>query len=72
MSGHRRIPPVLRELLDETGLPWELERGSRHWHVRLAGRRISVVPTTLKLDRGGRCFENMAAQIRRSARELKT
>lgn len=33
----------LREVLDDSGLDWEAERGSKHVKIRVAGRLAGVV-----------------------------
>lgn len=62
--------------LDDTGLPWEIEEGRKHYRVLLAGRQVCVV------SKGGHaracaskthdkkninCIRRVADEIRRAA-----
>jgi hypothetical protein len=38
------IPKNIREELEATGLPWTVEVGTKHQHIRLAGKLVCVVP----------------------------
>lgn len=62
----RRLPKELRKALDAVGVPWALEQGSRHLHLRLNGRLIGILPTTGGHD-NGRALKNVVAQVRRTA-----
>ncbi len=66
----RRADPKLRAALDETGLPWTVEIGGRHYHVRVAGRLVGVWPRSGATETG-RGTKNVIAQIRRTAREIR-
>lgn len=65
-----KLPRELRAELEATGLPWTLERGSRHLHLRVGGRLAAILPygTGASVDRAMR---NTIAQIRRTVRQLK-
>lgn len=65
------IHPKLRKALDETGLPWTIELGSRHHHLRLAGRLVCVLPLGGTTDRDPHATRNTIAQVRRAARAMK-
>lgn len=58
--------------MEATGLPWQVERGSRHLKLWVADRMVGILPKD-----GGRrtgspnAMRNIAAQIRRAARELR-
>lgn len=73
MSGYKppRLPRLLREAFDETGLPWTLERGAKHHHLRLAGRLVSVLPQGTGWDKDPRAVRNSARDIRAAARRIK-
>lgn len=61
-----RLDPRIVDALDATGLPWSVELGSKHRHIRLDGRLVGLIP--LGRERGyGRGTENTIAQIRRVA-----
>lgn len=64
-----RIPPIVLQALEETGLPWTTELGGSHVKVRLAGRFVAILPRRIK-RREGREVLNVTAQIRRAAQEL--
>ena len=68
-----RLPVGLREALDETGLPWEVETGGKHHKVKLGGKLVGILPLSrLKhksIDR--RALLNTISQVRNAAREIK-
>lgn len=66
-----KMPEELREALDQTGLPWELERGKKHNKVKLAGRLVAVYPHGKAQDAYRRALLNTITQVRRTARELR-
>lgn len=61
----------LRPTLDETGLPWRAEQGTKHVKIFLRERFVGIVPTngtsSRRCERG---MKNVRAQIRRAAREM--
>lgn len=59
--------------LTETGLPFELQDGGRHFKIRLAGRFIGILPRNGSSEAyGNTCAsKNLVAQVRRAAREIK-
>jgi hypothetical protein len=65
------VPRVIRDELEATGLPWSVERGSRHQHVRLAGRLVGILPTCGTDENPGRAMKNVIAGIRRKAKEMR-
>jgi hypothetical protein len=65
-----RSSPIIRAL-QETGLPWEIEKGNGHAKLRLCGHMVGVV----KYGKRGhlkRAELNVIAQIRQKAAELKS
>ena len=66
-----RLPDELREALDMTGLPWEVETGKKHYKVKLAGRLVAVYPHVKAQERYKRALLNTITQVRRTARELR-
>jgi hypothetical protein len=57
----------LKPLLDQTGMEWRIEEGSRHHKVFLAGRMILVLPRTFSEGRGS---PDLAVQVRRAAARI--
>ena len=66
-----RLPDELREALNRTGLPWEVETGKKHNKVKLAGRLVAVYPHGKAQERYKRALLNTITQVRRTARELR-
>lgn len=66
-----RLDPALERALDETGLPWSLEKGKRHWHVRLAGRLAVVLSYGRSHAAYRRNTRNAVSHIRRLAAAVK-
>lgn len=66
-----KLPDELREVLDKTGLPWEVEVGKKHNKVKLAGRLVAVYPHGKAQERYRRALLNTITQVRRTARELR-
>lgn len=58
----------ITELLDATGLPWELKRGKKHIRVLLDGVQISVCSCDTHT---GRDHRQVQAAINRHMRELR-
>jgi hypothetical protein len=42
LAARRRLPALVLEEL--RGSDWTLENGARHWHLRIGGRLVSVIP----------------------------
>jgi len=66
-----KIPALLQAALEETGMPWEVEAGSKHHKVKLAGRLVAVYPRGKAKEAGKRPLLNTISQVRRAARELQ-
>jgi hypothetical protein len=61
----------IRADLDATGLPYALERGSRHLKIKLMGHLVGIIPMKGRDNVGDRrTYLNVRAQIRRKAKEL--
>lgn len=65
-----RIPPNVADALQATGLPWTIETGSKHYHVRLAGYLVGVLPKGNTRDRHQRSTKNLISNIRNTTRKL--
>lgn len=71
MSKSRwRIPPEVKAALNATGLPWAVEMGKRHAHIRLAGKMVGVLSMGQPDETFGRSM-NILAHIRRCAKEMR-
>jgi hypothetical protein len=66
-----RLPKEVTRTLDETGLSWRVEGGTKHYKIRMAGRIVGVYPQGTVKESNGAALRNMVARIRRTARELK-
>lgn len=64
----RLVTAPVREALDATGLEWSVVRGTRHYHLRLGGRLIGILPRSPQTSMG-RAERNLIAQIKRAARQ---
>lgn len=64
MRIHKRI----RQALDDTGLPWTIESGSKHFKVRLDGRLVAIYPQGTVREASPNDVRNTVANIRRAAR----
>lgn len=63
-----RIPKILKSEL-ETREDWEIERGKRHFHIRIAGHLAGIIP--FKSNEGNaRAAKNVVSQVRRLRKEL--
>jgi hypothetical protein len=67
-----RIDPKVKKTLNDTGLPWEVETGSKHFKVRLQGRLVGIFPHGKRTDGSQHANANLLANIKRLARELTT
>jgi hypothetical protein len=66
-----KIPTELREALDRTGLPWELEEGTKHNKVKLVGHLVGIYPKGRKREAHRRALLNTITQVRNAARQIK-
>jgi hypothetical protein len=66
----KKLPSVILESLEATGLAWETKRSRRHVKIYVGGRLAGVVPGTFR-ETDERGSKNVAAQIRRVAREAR-
>lgn len=65
---YHKSPTILA--LEATGLPWEIEDGHGHVKIKLAGHLVGVMRRN-KAGAHKRAEQNVIAQIRRKASELK-
>jgi hypothetical protein len=70
MSGPR-IPDDVADALKATGLPWNIETGSKHYHVRLSGFLVGVLPKGNMKNRHQRATKNLVSNIRNAETKLK-
>lgn len=64
-----RNSPIVRAL-EETGLPWSIEKGKSHAKLRLCGHMVGVV-SYRKDGHHKRAELNVIAQIKHKAAELR-
>lgn len=61
----------IRADLEAAGLPYAVERGSRHLKIKLCGHLVGIIPMKGKDNPGNkRTYLNVRSQIRRKAKEL--
>lgn len=65
-----RLDPKVKKALEETGLPWAIETGSKHFKIRLGGRLAGTFPLGKKTEAAPHANQNIIATIKRMAREL--
>ena len=62
--------PALESALEATGLPWTLEPGSKHFHIRLAGKLAVVLPQGIKGSPSRILDAKNIRNVQRIAREV--
>lgn len=65
----RLIHPIVLTELEECGLPWSLEPGTKHNKLFIDGRFCDIMP--LKISEPPRTNLKVRAHIRRFVREIK-
>ncbi|MEY4863790.1 MAG: hypothetical protein RLZ51_1885 [Pseudomonadota bacterium] len=68
------IPKSVLSEIEQSGLPWRLEIGGRHYKLIVADRLAGILPYSGKAQRqesDQRATLNMRAQVRRIIREVK-
>lgn len=65
-----KLDPKVKQALNGTGIPWEVETGSKHFKVRLGGRLAGVYPHGKKTEASQHANSNLISNIKRLAREL--
>jgi hypothetical protein len=66
-----KLPSEITVALDATGLPWAMEKGGKHYKIRVAGRLAGVYPRGKHSECDRRAVLNTVTQIRRIAKEIK-
>ncbi len=64
-DGGRPAPVI--DALNETGLPWQIEPGTKHRKIMVAGKMVGVVSLKGINGHNGDC-RNIIAAIKRAAR----
>lgn len=62
---------AIRAVLDDSGLPYAIEKGAKHHKVIIAGRFATILPMGSGVDDSGTRHQNMLANVRRAIREAK-
>jgi len=67
-----RLDAAIERALEESGVPWTVEVGSKHYKIRVGGRLAGVLPKAGGNGGAfsGRAAQNTASQIRRVARAV--
>lgn len=67
-----KVPREIQSALDACGLPWSFEMGSRHIKIIVGGRFAGIIPKCgSPSESNRRATLNIAAQIKRTAKELR-
>lgn len=66
-----KVPPELEAALNESGFPWEVEIGSKHRKIRMAGRLVTIIPHGKKQEANRRVVLNTVGHVRRMAETLR-
>lgn len=59
---------MVQPILEEFGVPWSVERGTRHLQLYIGGKRAATLPAKMSEDRGRR-WAMTRSTIRRKCRE---
>ena len=65
----KQIPTIIKEELDKTGLPWEIQTGGKHYHIVLNKKMVGIISKGSR-EVEGRTLRNCISQIRRAARGM--
>lgn len=65
-----KLPEAVRNALEETGLPWTIEAGKRHFHLRIAGRLATALPQNMRFNSNQRAILNTIRSVRTCARAI--
>jgi hypothetical protein len=68
-SIKRLVHPIVLTELEECGLPWSLEPGTKHNKLYIDGRFCDIMP--LKITEPPRTNLKVRAHVRRFVREIK-
>ena len=68
-----RLSSDIEAVLQESGLPWRIEKGARHHKVIVGTQFAGILPrgNTGYSNKAGRAHKNIIAQIRRAIRKQK-
>lgn len=66
-----RLPRILKTALEETGLPYVVIKGSKHWKLFLDGILVSALPFSGCGDSSQNANLNIRAAIRNKAKLLR-
>lgn len=60
----------IRSELEDSGLPWRIENGRKHFKLIVAGQRVACWSRGTG-EKSNRQLKNRLAQVRRALQELK-
>lgn len=67
-----RLPSELLSELEASGIPWELEKGKKHYKLRVGGRMAGILPLNGRIQTTNAVpLKNTIAQVRRAIRDIK-
>ncbi len=67
-----RLPSELLSELEASGIPWELEKGKKHYKLRVGGRMAGILPLNGRIQTANAGpLKNTIAQVRRVIRDIK-
>lgn len=68
-----RVNKLAENALRETGLPYEIELGTRHYKVKLSGYLVAILPMGGKsrASQGNTVDKQTARDIRKAAEKIK-
>lgn len=68
-----KLDDVVERALEESGVPWTIENGGKHFKIKVGGRLVGVVPKGRRSSAalGVRAAMNTASQIRRTAKMVR-
>lgn len=65
-----RILPVIEQALNDTGMPWDIEQGKKHHHIRINGKLVGILPMGSKAAET-RTIKNCISQIKKAAKGIQ-
>lgn len=61
-----RLPVPIEQALQSTGMPWEIEQGSRHRKIKVNGRMVGILPNGQLNSLHDRSLKNTISQIKKA------
>lgn len=64
-----KIPSIIEQTLKETGLPWEIQKGTKHYHIKVNNMLVGILPKGSK-EAKPRTIKNCVSQIKKAAKDI--